>query len=66
MLQRKRSKDSTKESDTLVHDAPAPGQLGRLDDYLKRKVGTRDELQRVRRAGDATNRTRKSDKEGEV
>ncbi|MGR3710798.1 MAG: hypothetical protein ACU0A9_15295 [Alterinioella nitratireducens] len=61
MADRHRSKDGVKETEKFTDNLDQPGQQGRADGNLERKVGTRDEKkQRIDKPGAAT-RVRKSD-----
>jgi hypothetical protein len=61
MADRKRSQDGTRETEKFTDDAPTPGQQGRFQGNLERKVGTRDAVRRVEQGEDATTRVRKPD-----
>ncbi|WP_108482436.1 hypothetical protein [Oceaniglobus ichthyenteri] len=64
MAERKRSHDGSRDTDAYT-DAPAtPGQQGRAQGNLERKVGTRDELKQVDQ-GKTTTRVHKSDEKGQ-
>ncbi|TDL78061.1 hypothetical protein E2L08_12225 [Palleronia sediminis] len=65
MAERKRSKDGTSETERYVDDAVAtPGQAGRAQGELERKVGTRDELNQAEH-GEGTTRVTKADEKGQ-
>ncbi|MBF9029930.1 hypothetical protein HKCCE3408_05960 [Rhodobacterales bacterium HKCCE3408] len=64
MAERHRSKDGVKETDDFVPDEATPGQQGRAQGNLERKVGTRDEEKRAEKGGGRT-RVTKSDEKGE-
>lgn len=60
MADRIRSKDGTRETELFTDDLDTPGQQGRAQGNLERKVGTRDELNSARH-GKTTTRVRKAD-----
>lgn len=64
MTERKRSHDGTRETEQFTDDLPTPGQQGRSQGNLERKVGTRDELDNAKH-GNSTSRVRKSDEKGQ-
>lgn len=61
MSERKRSHDGKRESEQFTDDAPTPGQQGRFQGTLEKKVGTRDSKRRVEQGDDVTTRVRKAD-----
>ncbi|WP_226780682.1 hypothetical protein [Oceaniglobus trochenteri] len=64
MAERKRSTDGSRDTDALIDDTATPGQQGRAQGNLERKVGTRDELKRAEQGGGKT-RVTKSDEKGD-
>lgn len=66
MAERKRSSDGSRETRAYTDDAATPSQQGRAQGNLERKVGTRDELKRVREGADAgVTRVTKKDEKGQ-
>ena len=65
MVKRHRSSDGTRQTDAYIDDAPTPGQQGRADGNLERKVGTRDTLKRATQDNPGPTRVHKSDEKGE-
>lgn len=65
MADRQRSKDGTRDTEDLVDDAPTPGQHGRADGNLERKVGSRDALKRATQTRPGATRVTKSDEKGD-
>lgn len=64
MADRARSKDHTRETDQFTDSVDTPGQQGRAQGKLERKVGTRDELRQVNE-GDVQTRVTKKDERGQ-
>lgn len=64
MADRHRSKDGTRETEKFTSDTATPGQQGRADGELERKVGTRD-LERQAVEGDVVTRVTKADEKGQ-
>ena len=64
MAERHRSSDGVSETEQFVSDRPTPGQQGRAQGNLERKVGTRDELKQSVGDGGAT-RVHKADEKGQ-
>ncbi|MFZ5962632.1 hypothetical protein ACOXXX_06735 [Thalassococcus sp. BH17M4-6] len=65
MAERQRSKDGRSETEELTDDVPTPGQQGRADGNLERKVGTRDSLKRATETRPGATRVTKSDEQGQ-
>ncbi len=65
MAERKRSKDGHSETDAFVDDVPTPGQQGRAQGNLERKVGTRDTLKRAGDTDAGATRVTKKDEDGQ-
>ncbi len=61
MADRKRSHDGKQETKDYLGDAPTPGQQGRADGQLQRRVGTRDEEKRAEQDNPGITRVRKAD-----
>ncbi|RVT81580.1 hypothetical protein DXV76_20035 [Rhodobacteraceae bacterium CCMM004] len=64
MAERLRSKDGTRETDDYIGDAATPGQQGRAQGNLERKVGTRAEEERAVH-GEGITRVTKADEKGQ-
>ena len=64
MAERHRSNDGRSETAELIDDIPTPGQQGRAQGNLERKVGTRDETRQIEE-GDVKTRVLKSDEKGQ-
>ena len=64
MTERYRSKDGQSETADLIDDVATPGQQGRAQGNLERKVGTRDETRQIEE-GDVKTRVLKSDEKGQ-
>ena len=66
MAERIRSSDGTRETEAYLDDDLAtPGQQGRAQGNLERKVGTRDEMRQATQPGAGMTRVRKSDEKGQ-
>ena len=61
MAERKRSRDGHSETAEILGDAPTPGQQGRSDGQLQRRVGTRDEKRQVTEENPGITRVRGAD-----
>lgn len=61
MADRHRSSDGRRETEAYTDDAATPGQQGRAQGNLERKVGTRDEKKRAEKDRPGATRVRKSD-----
>ncbi|WP_323763701.1 hypothetical protein [Marinovum sp.] len=61
MADRKRSQDGERETEKYIDDAATPGQQGRADGNLERKVGTRDLLKQAEQDKPGVTRVQKRD-----
>ncbi|MFU1477399.1 hypothetical protein ACM25N_06710 [Roseovarius sp. C7] len=65
MAERARSQDGRRETEAYTDDAKTPGQQGRADGNLERKVGTRDLLKQATDDSPGKTRVTKSDEKGQ-
>ena len=65
MPDRVRSTDGTKETDEYTDNLDTPGQQGRAQGELERKVGTRDEEKMAEQDRAGATRVTKSDEKGQ-
>lgn len=62
MADRKRSQDGKRETEDYIDNAKTPGQQGRADGNLERKVGTRDLLKQAEQDRPGATRVQGRDK----